>query len=295
MTPPPIALPAGVTRQPGHGGLERLRIETATCTGEIYLHGAHVTAWQPRGAAPVIWMSRASVFAPGRPIRGGIPICFPWFGPHPSDSSRPAHGFARLRLWTLDAVERTADDAVAVTLSLQTGAETRELWPHRSALTFTAIFGPQLSLELRVRNLGDDACAIQEALHTYFAVGDIRAVAIEGLAGATYLDKVRNGARCVQDAAPIRFAGETDRPYLDTEATTTIVDTSLARRIVIEKRGSRTTVVWNPWIAKAAAMPDFGDDEWPSMVCVETANAVDNALTLAPGAEHRLQALIRVE
>lgn len=287
-------MPPGAVLQPGHGNLERLSIDTPACTGEIYLHGAHVTAWQPRGRAPVIWMSGSSVFEPGRPIRGGVPICFPWFGPHPSGPKSAPHGFARLLPWTLASVVR-AGDAVKATLSLETGAEHHDVWPHRCVLTYTAEFGDELVLELAVRNAGDSACLVQEALHTYFAVGDIRQVAVEGLAGATYVDKVRGGERCVQDAAPIRFAGETDRPYVDTEAAATIVDAAWNRRIMVRKQGSRTTVVWNPWIAKAKAMPDFGDDEWPSMVCVETANALDNAIALPPGGEHRLRALIRVE
>ncbi len=295
MTSSPLSLPSGVVLHAGSGGLERLTVDTPVCTGEIYLHGAHLTAWQPRGTAPVIWMSGSSQFEPGRPIRGGIPICFPWFGPHPSNPGAPPHGFARLAPWTLDRVDRAADDAVTVTLSLRNAAGHDDLWPHRCVLTYTARFGRELALELAVHNVDAIACPVQEALHTYFAVGDIRQVAIEGLAGATYVDKLRGGERCVQAAAPIRFTGETDRPYLGTGAATTIVDEAWQRRIVIEKQESRTTVVWNPWIAKARAMPDFGDDEWPSMVCVETANALDDALTLPPGGLHRLGARIRVE
>src|SRR5512137_1829027 len=149
MNPSAIPMPPGAVLQPGRGKLERLSIDTPACTGEIYLHGAHVTAWQPRGRAPVIWMSGSSMFEPGRPIRGGVPICFPWFGPHPLDPGRAPHGFARLVPWTLDSVIRTGD-AVKVTLSLETGAEHHEVWPHRCALTYTAEFGRELALELAV-------------------------------------------------------------------------------------------------------------------------------------------------
>jgi glucose-6-phosphate 1-epimerase len=290
-----IPLPSGATLQAGRGGLPCLAIDTPACTGEIHLHGAHVTAWRPRGSEPVIWMSRHSAFETGRPIRGGIPVCFPWFGPHPSDPSRPPHGFARLSTWTLDRVERRTGDVVAVTMSLRAGTDDPRVWPHRCTLALEAAFGRQLVVALSVRNDGDSPCTFQEALHTYFAVRDVRQAAIQGLAGTTYVDKVRGGERFRQDAAPIGFGGETDRVYLDTESAVAIVDAALGRRIVVEKQGSRTTVVWNPWIAKAKAMPDFGDEEWPAMVCVETANALDNALTLAPGDTHRLQASIRVE
>ena len=297
MTFAPIRLPAGTSLRPGRGGLDCLSIDTDACAGEIHLHGAHVTGWQPRGSAPVIWMSGHSAFAPGKPIRGGVPVCFPWFGPHPSDAMQPPHGFARLSKWTLDRVERRddRDGAVDVTLSLRTDAGQPHSWPHRCLLTFRTTFGRHLALELVVRNVGETPCVVQEALHTYFSVGDIRQVAVEGLAGATFVDKIRGGERFVQDAAPIRFTGETDRVYLDTATTTAIVDPALERRIVVEKQGSRATVVWNPWIAKAKAMPDFGDDEWTSMLCVETANVLDAALTLAPGGEHRMQARIRVD
>ena len=294
MSPTTMAMPAGVALYPGRGNLDHLTIDTPACTGEMYLHGAHVCAWGPRGGEPVIWMSAGSAFEAGRPIRGGVPLCFPWFGPHPTNPGRAPHGFARLLRWTLDRVARDGD-AVTVTLSLRNDAEFDDLWPHRCALTYTASFGRELALELAVRNVGATACPVQEALHTYIAVGDIRQLAIEGLAGVTYVDKMRGGERFVQDAAPLRFTGETDRPYLDTDAAVTIVDAAWKRRVVVEKDGSRTTVVWNPWLAKAKAMPDFGDDEWPLMVCVEAANALDNAYVLAPGTEHRLCTRIRVE
>jgi len=294
MTTSASALPAGVTRFAGPGGLETLRIDVPGCTGEILLHGAHVCAWQPRGAAPVIWMSRRSWHESGKPVRGGVPICFPWFGPHPADPAAPLHGFARLRNWEVDAVDSAAEGAIAVTLSLHADAATRQVWPHEFQLRYRVVFGRTLTLELAVRNTGTAPFTLQEALHTYFAVGEIREVAIDGLAGVRYLDRVHGGERCVQGSEPVRFSGETDRPYLDTEAAVTIVDPRLGRRIVVAKRGSRTTVVWNPWIAKAKAMPDFDDDEWPSMVCVETANALDNAITLSPGSEHAMEATIRV-
>ncbi len=294
MSPSTMAMPAGVVLQPGRGNLDRLTIDTPACQGEIYLHGAHVTAWTPRGSAPVIWMSAASAFEPGRPIRGGVPLCFPWFGPHPANPGRAPHGFARLAAWTLERVVRDGD-AVTATLSLHHGADYDDLWPHRCALSYTASFGRELTLELAVRNIGATTCPVQEALHTYLAVGDIRQVAIEGLAGVTYVDKTRGGERCVQDPAPLRFTGETDRPYLHTDAAVAIVDAAWARRVAVEKGGSRTTVVWNPWVAKARAMPDFGDDEWPGMVCVEAANALDNAYALAPGGEHRLRTRLRIE
>jgi len=288
-----LPMPPGASLSPGEGGLPRVAIDVPSCTGEIFLHGAHVTRWAPHGARPVLWTSRESRFEPGRPIRGGVPICFPWFGPHPAYPDRPPHGFARLLPWTLVEVARVGD-AIRVALSLRTAEAQHALWPHPCTLDYSVLFGSELVLELAVRNAGDAPCTLHDALHTYFAVGDVRRVEVEGLGGETFVDKVRGGERAVQDDAPLRIGGETDRVYLATEATTTIVDPVEGRRIVVAKRGSRSTVVWNPWIAKAAAMPDFGDDEWTSMLCVETANALDDAVTLPPGGVHRLRAQIRV-
>ena len=292
MNASPIALPPGATLQRGRGGLERLVVDTPACAGEIYLHGAHVTGWQPRGEAPVLWLSDHSAFEAGRPIRGGIPICFPWFGPHAADPARPPHGFARLAAWSLERVTREADTVTAVLSLAVTAGE--PLWPHAAALRLEASFGRELAVAFSVDNLGTSACPVAEALHTYVAVGDIRQVTLLGLAGVGYVDKVRGGARGVQGEAPLAFDGETDRPYLGTSGAVTIVDPVRSRRIVVEKEGSRTTVVWNPWIAKARAMPDFGDDEWTAMVCVEAANALDDAFTLAPGASHTLRTRLRV-
>jgi glucose-6-phosphate 1-epimerase len=288
-------LPDGARIETGPGGLERLALSAAAGEAHVFLHGGHVTHFQPRGGEPVVWVSRESRYESGKPIRGGVPICFPWFGAHPSDPARPPHGLARLSSWTLDGVAGDADGAVVVNLALRTEADPAARWPHRWELSYRATFGRELVLELRVRNAGESACVFQEALHTYFSVGDIRQVTVDGLAGAAFVDKVRGGERSIQEAAPLHFAGETDRVYLGTEAATAIVDPVLGRRIVIEKQGSRTTVVWNPWIAKARAMPDFGDDEWPAMVCVETANALDDAVTVRPGESQRLQARIRLE
>lgn len=293
MNASPITLPPGATLQRGRGGLERLVVDTPACAGEIYLHGAHVTGWHPRGEAPVLWLSGHSVFEPGRPIRGGIPICFPWFGPHAADTSRPPHGFVRLAAWSLKRVTREGD-AITAVLSLPVAAAHEPLWPHAVALRLEACFGRELAVAFTVDNLGATACPVAEALHTYIAVGDIRQVTLEGLAGVGYVDKVQGGKRAVQGDGPLAFEGETDRPYLGTASAVTIVDPVRARRIVVEKEGSRTTVVWNPWIAKARAMPDFGDDEWPEMVCVEAANALDNAYVLAPGASHTLRTRLRV-
>ena len=288
-------LPSGVVLDTGRGGLARLSIDTPACAAELYLHGAHLCRWQPRGQPnPVLWMSESSRFEAGAPIRGGVPICFPWFGPKAGDPSAPVHGVARISLWTLDAVTLEPDGAIVVRLGLGPGTQAGADTPHNLALAFELRLGSALAMALTATNTGESPSTFEEALHTYFSVGDVRRVAVAGLEGATYVDKVDGATRKTQTEASITVAGETDRLYLDTEAAITLTDPGFGRRIRVTKTGSRSSVVWNPWVAKSRAMPDFGDEEWPGMICIETANAADNAVTLPPHASHTMRATISV-
>lgn len=280
---------------PGRNGLPRLLVRVSEATAEVYLHGAHVTAWHPAGQAPVLWVSRESQFKAGAPIRGGVPICFPWFAAHATEASAPAHGFARLREWRLSDASLAGDRVELRFTSREDDGTRRSPWPHPFAAEYRVSFGEQLSLALDVSNTGDAPIAFEAALHTYFAVSDIRRVTVTGLAGTEYLDKVEGLAVRRQGDAPMTFAGETDRIFLDTEATCTIHDPGLGRQVHVAKRGSLSTIVWNPWIAKAMAMPDFGDDEWPGMLCIETANVRDRAVRLEPGSHHTMSAHIYLD
>jgi glucose-6-phosphate 1-epimerase len=287
-------LPPTVSLDAGAGGLSRLTVANGLARAEIYLHGAHLTGWQPAGHAPVLWMSQASLWDAAKPIRGGVPICFPWFGPHATDRSAPAHGFARLMDWTLVEAQDDSSGATRLALQLTTPAAPPAAWPHAFEATYRVTVGSSLELTLTVRNAGESPFSFEEALHTYFAVDDVRGIRIDGLEGADYLDKVGGTAQRNQGPEAIRFTGETDRVYLGTRAACTIHDPGARRQIVVRKDGSDATVVWNPWIDKARAMPDYGDGEWPGMVCVETANVHVHAVTLAPGAQHTLTAAIAV-
>jgi glucose-6-phosphate 1-epimerase len=266
-------------------------VRTPAATGEVYLHGAHVTAWQPAGASPVLWVSRDSLFEPDKPIRGGVPICFPWFAAHPTDASAPMHGFARLADWRL-AEASASRGAVHLSFVLTADEQSSPSWPHRFRAEFRVGFGATLDMALDVSNPGPDPLTYEAALHTYFAVGDIRKASVTGLGGVEYLDKVEGFARKRQDAAPLVFAGETDRIYLDTEATVVIHDPVLKRRVEVGKSGSQSTIVWNPWIARARALADFGDDQWIEMLCIETANVRERAVTLEPGSHHSMRAAV---
>ena len=280
-----FAIPGVLRFEPGEGNLIRAVVTHPAATGELYLHGAHVTGWTPQGNHPVLFMSSKSEFDLEHPIRGGVPICFPWFGPKADDPDAPPHGLARIRTWQI--TDTAADPKNGVTVELAAIIE-----PFR--LTYRVEFGNVLRMSLTVQNAGTTEARFEEALHTYLRVGDVRQVELEGLEGVEYLDKVTSGQRRREGNEPIRVAGETDRVYLGTQNPCTLRDPSLGRTVHIAKSGSNATVVWNPWIDKAARMPDFGDEEWPSMICVETCNVIDDAITLAPGDAHEMTAELRV-
>jgi D-hexose-6-phosphate mutarotase len=289
-----FAIPGVANIVLGNGDLPCVDITNTHAKARIYLHGAHVTHFQPHGADPVLWMSANSRFANNAPIRGGIPICWPWFGPNPQNASLPAHGFARTTSWILSTIRSENNGDTTVILSLQDSEATRALWPHSFQLTMTIRVGNKLDLQLSSKNTGNTSFTYAEALHSYFAVQDVRNISIAGLQGVKYLDKVSGQSQQVS-SAPIIIGGETDRVYHATTSLCTVHDTKKLRDIIIAKQGSQSTVVWNPWIAKAAAMADFGNEEWPSMVCVEIANALDDVITLTPEASHTMQATISVK
>jgi glucose-6-phosphate 1-epimerase len=290
-----FGVPGVVTIGAGNGGLPRIRVTSPSADAEIYVHGAHVTHFQPKGhAKPVLFMSGQSLFDPAKPIRGGVPLIFPWFGPNAGDAKAPAHGFARTTAWTVSGISVGADAKVTITLTLAPWEQSRKHWPHDFAATFTIGVGKSLDMALEVVNASAGEFTYEEALHTYLVVGDINRTTIDGLTGRTFIDKVDGAQRKKEPPGPMTITGETDRVYLDTPDTVTVNDTANGRKIVVSKSGSASTVVWNPWIAKSKAMADFGDEEWPGMLCIETANAADNAVKLKPGEKHTMKATIAV-
>jgi D-hexose-6-phosphate mutarotase len=269
------------------------RIRTVDADATVALHGGHVLSFQPRGEEPALWLSEHSSYQPDKAIRGGIPVCWPWFGPHPADAGKPAHGFARTSSWTVLGTE-TSGSPAKLRLGLTDSDTTRALWPHAFELELIVSVGLALDVELVIRNPGTAAFVCTGALHSYFAISDIARVTVGGLDGRMYLDKVEDYAR-FQQSGSIAIDRETDRIYLDTTDACTIVDAGWDRTIRIGKRGSRTTVVWNPWAARAAQLADFGDEEYHRMVCVETANAAGDEITIPPGGEHRLATVISID
>jgi glucose-6-phosphate 1-epimerase len=264
--------------------------DTPVGSGVIADHGAHVLAWHPVEIDPVVWMSGHAVFAEGTAIRGGVPICFPWFGPGRSGDQTPSHGFGRTTTWRrLEAVE--VDDTVRIVHELDQQLASTDSFAHPYRVLSTVTAGAELRMELTVENTGGEPFNFEGALHTYLAVGDVREIEIDGLEGAPYRDQV-NGIQSVQ-RGPIVVSGEVDRIYEST-ATVEVRDPVLGRVIEVAKTGSSSTIVWNPWIDKAQRLNDFGDDEWQQMVCVETANVGTHAVTLGPGETHRMTATLSV-
>ena len=239
-------------------------------------------------------MSPRAVFAAGTPIRGGVPISFPWFASHPTDAAKPAHGFARTRTWQVAGITHDTSGDVRVALRLAADGKTRALWSGAFALTLTLSLGAALGMTAEVENVGDEAIVYELAMHTYLAVGDVERVRIRGLEGTRFVDKVDGGKTNVTGDAPLVIAGETDRVFLDTTTTCVVDDPVLARRLSVEKRDSRATVLWNPGRDRARTMRDIGEDGWRGFVCVETANVGPHAVRLAPRARHAMSALIDV-
>jgi glucose-6-phosphate 1-epimerase len=274
----------------GNGGLPRVCVSTAAATAEIYLHGAQITSWRPAGTEDVIFLSQQSQWEPGRAIRGGIPVCFPWFRNKADDPKAPSHGFVRTKAWQLDSVERKGE-AVAVSLSTWSDQATRAWWPHDFHLQHRLTIGSELTQELVMSNTGSAPLRFEEALHTYYRVGGAEAVRISGLDGVAYLDNT-DANREKRQEGDIVFTAQTDRAYLDTMHAVEIVDPILRRRIRVEKKDSRTTVVWNPWSTGAQSMADLGDDEWRTMACVEASNIRAFAVDLGPGQQHTMKTVI---
>jgi glucose-6-phosphate 1-epimerase len=278
---------------PGEGGLPKVRINTPQAQGEMYLHGAQVTSWKPAGTEEVIFLSKQAQWHEGIAIRGGIPICFPWFRAKTDDPKAPSHGLVRTKAWNLEAIT-SEGDSVTVVMSTMSDDDTRKWWPGDFRLVHRVTFGPELKLQLVVANGGTGPLRFEEALHTYHKVGHIKHIQIHGLDGANYLDNTDSNREKTQHGDVV-IMKPTDSAYLNTQDEIVLVDGELKRRIHIAKQNSFTTVVWNPWREGAKSLSDLGNDEWQHMVCIEASNVLGYAFDLSPTHEHMMQAAIRVD
>jgi len=288
-------IPNALRFEDAPGGLVRAVISTPAAEADIYLQGGHVTHWTPRGQRPVLFVSSKSLFAPGKAIRGGVPIIFPWFGGRSDGKPGPAHGFARSMEWAIEGTKLGSNGNVEITLVLAPNEATRGFGYDAFNLRFRVTVGAELEMELETRNDAKEPLTYEEALHTYFSIADIDKASVSGLEGTTFIDKTDGFKHKQLGNEHVRVAKETDQVHLSTKATCVVHDPVWNRKIVVEKSGSDSTVVWNPWIEKTKGMADMAPGDWKDMICVETANASDNAVHLAPGASHTLRAAIRVE
>jgi glucose-6-phosphate 1-epimerase len=288
-----FGIPGQIAFKGGPGGLTVAEIHNEYAAATVFLHGAHVTSFKPNGQEEVLFLSGHSGFESGKAIRGGIPISWPWFADHPTDKDKPAHGFARISNWDVRGTEIDGG-ASRIRLGLSDNQYTRLLWPHAFDLGLVVTVEKELDLELIAKNAGPEDFTITGAFHSYYQVGDINKIYVEGLDGHSYMDKVDGFKEKYQDGQ-VEILGETDRIYLGTPDDCVIHDPGFKRNIRIKKEGSKSTVIWNPWIAKAPQMKDLGDLDYQKFVCVETTNAGEDLITLAPGSKHALRANISIE
>ena len=285
-------LPGVLSLVSGSGNLPMLWVDTEWSVAEIYLHGAHVATFQRKNEPALLFLSEESEFTEGKAIRGGVPVILPWFGAREGDV---AHGFARTKTWELKETKREADGSVRIVLRLADCPEIAK-WPTPFAAEYTVTVGKSLKLELKIENVSKEReLVLEDCLHTYFEVGDIGSVTVKGLKGVEYLDKVAGMAKKTETNEEIRITSEVDRVYMDTAGEVEVRDTKLKRLIRVKKSGSSAAVVWNPWIEKAKAMADFGDEEYLTMICVESGNVGKNKLTIAPGKSHTMRVELTTE
>ena len=287
-----LGIPDRAQMVEGQGGLPKIQIRSPEVSAEMYLHGAQVTSWKPAGTEEVLFVSRQARWKDGRAIRGGVPVCFPWFGNNADNPTAPAHGFVRTKAWQVESVEQR-DGAITVGMFTESDDETRRWWPADFRLALHVKFGSTLTLALVVTNTGTTTMRFEEALHSYYRIGDINDVRVRGLDATKFLDQSDANLEKVQQG-DIAIVSETDREFLDTRGPVDVDDVALRRRVRTVKDRSLTTVVWNPWVTKAHALPDLADDEWSEFVCIETCNVGPFAVQLAPGQQHTMQSVVSV-
>ena len=281
----PHVIPSRLTFEASPLGGTIARLVHGNAQALVALHGAQVLNWTI-GDDGLLWLSPVARIRPGKGVRGGIPVCWPWFGDNP-EAGKPAHGFVRHRDWQVTGSAASAD-GVSITLATATNAADKALWPYAAEAMLTVTLGSALRLSLETRNTGKSPFPLTQALHTYFRVSDIGNVSVTGLEGRTYLDKLDGFARKTQSGA-IDIPAEVDRVYVGDTSAITMIDKGNGRRLLIASTGSKSAVVWNPWTAKTARLGDMGSpDAFRQMLCIETANAGDDVITLAPGVVHML-------
>ena len=278
----------------GDGSFTFIGITNSYGNASICLYGAHLTSYQPKNEKEVLWMSPNTIFEEGKPIRGGIPVCFPWFGPHSSDPKLPQHGFGRLMNWTVTKTESNSSGETVVVLQLCSSEETKRYSPIEFEAEMTFVIGAKLQVQLSVTNKANEPMEYSCALHTYYNLSDIKAIKISGLEGAAFHSQLEPGD-FVQEVPQFEIYKAETRHYHNTLTTCEIYDPGFQRKIIVGKEGSKITTVWNPWAETCSQIADLPDDGYKTFVCIEAVNAFDDTITLASGDCHATRAIIGVE
>lgn len=271
--------------------ISMIHIKNQFAQAKITPHGGSVLSYQPVGQEDVLWVSPTAVFNGQKPVRGGIPICWPWFGAHPSDASLPAHGFVRNALWQLDSIEDLASGETQVVLSFHSNEATLKLWPHAFHLELCILVGQKLVMNLTTKNLEEAPLQITEALHTYFNIGQASQLPILGFDQTTHLDKLNDAPAEIQQG-DIVLNPPMDSVYLNHQTKAIIQDTENQRQIWVEKQSSKSCVVWNPGPEIVKGFADIPDADWSNFVCVEAGNVLDNSVEIAAGQAHTLTMML---
>jgi len=288
----------GIEGEVGFAELEEdlvfIMVSNKHADAEICLYGAHVTSFKPRGNMDLLWMSSESNFEEGKPIRGGIPVCFPWFGPHKTDAEKPQHGFARLMYWDVVSTSTNSSAETVIKLQLVSSDETKAYWPYDFVAEMTFVVGKKLTVTLKVTNTSGKPFDYTCALHTYYSLSAIDSISIEGLHGVTYYNQL-TGENGVQEEEKLEITEALTRHYLNTETPVIIDDSAFRRRIKVDKAGSKVTTVWNPGAEACANIGDLPDDGYETFVCVEATNAFDFPISIAPGESFATSAIIGID
>lgn len=278
----------------GKGGLPFIKVENEYASALISIYGAQVLSYKLKlkdgGNNELLFVSESAYFEEGKAIKGGIPICWPWFGRDPENLGRQMHGFARNMLWQLEDTSSTSADDTKIVLSLTESKDSYKLWPHDFKVILTITIGKSLHLSLQTVNTGKEAITITQALHTYFSIADIQQVQLEGLDGVQYLDMVNGANKTEVQLDGVNVNQEVDRIYTDAPNYATLIDTKSQREVTIKTSGSKTTVVWNPWIDISKSSGDLNDDAYQRFICVETANAAEDVVVIEPNESFKIEA-----
>ena len=278
----------------GKGGLPFIKVENEYASALISIYGAQVLSYKLKlkdgGNNELLFVSESAYFEEGKAIKGGIPICWPWFGRDPENLGRQMHGFARNMLWQLEDTSSTSAGDTKIVLSLTESKDSYKLWPHDFKVILTITIGKSLHLSLQTVNTGKEAFTITQALHTYFSIADIQQVQLEGLDGVQYLDMVNGANKTEVQLDGVNVNQEVDRIYTDAPNYATLIDTKSQREVTIKTSGSKTTVVWNPWIDISKSSGDLNDDAYQRFICVETANAAEDVVLVEPNESFKIEA-----